>query len=182
MSKVIGLMNAAKTKLGAASNYQLAKLSGIPEPDISKLYKGQIRPSEEALARLALILDKPIGEVLAEVRSEDAKTEKSREFWRSFLSATRALTLIALPAIWCVFWWPESANGGDVKTLNERLCLTRLRRLTNRLICALRLAREPTRASRDETGSLRTTAVRPQRAYLRTDFTESLQPFALSDS
>lgn len=182
MSKVIDLMNAAKTKTGSSSNYQLAKATGITEPAICEMYKGKRSATDEALARLALVLDKPIGEVLAEVRSEDAKTEKSREFWRSFLSATRAVTLIVLPAVWCVFWWPASTAGDGNKTLNERLCLTRLRRLTNRLICALRLAREPTRASRDETGSLRTTAVRPQRAYLRTDFTESLQPFALSDS
>jgi len=115
MSKVIDLLNQAKTKLKASSNYQLAKLSGIPEPRICELYKGTAKPSDEALARLAMILDKPIGEVLAEVRSEDAKTEKSRGFWRDFLTATEGLKQTGKLAIWSASWWLVSLAGNAAK-------------------------------------------------------------------
>jgi len=111
MSKVIDLLNAAKTKLGASSNYQLAKLSGIPESAICEMFKGKRSASDEALARLALILDKPIGEVLAEVRAEDAKSEKSRGFWRDFLTATEGQKRIGGLAIWSASWWLVFTDG-----------------------------------------------------------------------
>jgi transcriptional regulator with XRE-family HTH domain len=122
MSKVIDLLNQAKTKLKASSNYQLAKLSGINEQSISAFYKGTEKPTEEALARLALILDKPIGEVLAEVRSEDAKTAKSRDFWRDFLSAIRAPAQTGKLLIWCAFWWPAFMVGDVIRNAECILC------------------------------------------------------------
>ncbi len=122
MSKVIGLLNAAKTKLGASSNYQLAKLSGISEQAISRAYKGEGATPDEVAARLALILDKPIGEVLAELRTEDAKTEKAREFWRGFLSATKGQARIVPLLIWSASWWLASTVGSGLKYAECILC------------------------------------------------------------
>jgi transcriptional regulator with XRE-family HTH domain len=132
MSKVIDLLNQAKTKLKASSNYQLAKLSGIPEPRICELYKGTAKPSEEALARLALILDKPIGEVLADVRSEDAKTAKSREFWRDFLSAIRAPAQTEKLLIWCAFLWPGFMVGDVIRNAECALMTNRKSAIDNK--------------------------------------------------
>lgn len=111
MSKVIDLLNAAKTATKSSSNYALAKATGIPEPAICAIYKGKRGPTEEHLARLALILERPIGEVLAEVRAEDSRSEKSREFWRDFLSATRVAGRIGMPVIWSVSWLLASIAG-----------------------------------------------------------------------
>ncbi len=116
MSKVIDLLNAAKTKTKSTSNYQLSKATGIGEPAICEMYKGKRSASDEALARLALVLDKPIGEVLAEVHSEDAKSEKSRQFWRDFLSATGALKQIDKLAIWSASWWLASLAGSAIQS------------------------------------------------------------------
>lgn len=99
MSKIIGLLNAAKTITKSSSNYQLAKNTGISEQAISAIYTGKQKATEEHIARLALVLGRPLGELLAEVRAEDARSEKSREFWRSFKSAMPGVLRILPPLL-----------------------------------------------------------------------------------
>lgn len=126
MSKVIDLLNAAKTKTKASSNYQLAKLTGIGEPLICEMYKGKRTATDEAVARLALVLERPLGELLAEVRAEDSRTDKSRQFWRDFLLATEGLKQTGKLAILCASWWLGSIAGVALRYSECRNMTTRI--------------------------------------------------------
>jgi plasmid maintenance system antidote protein VapI len=90
----IEYLDAAKVALDAQTNYRLAKALDLPEPRICEVYQGKGRLSDEAIAKLALALGLPIGEVLADLRTQDAKTDKAREFWRSFLGRMRSAASI----------------------------------------------------------------------------------------
>lgn len=91
-------LDAAKLALGVSSNYALAKALDVPEQNISDYYREKAVPSDETCAKLALALEMPIGEVLADIRRQTAKTPRAREFWQSFLARIRSTTLIVVLA------------------------------------------------------------------------------------
>lgn len=97
-------LNAAKIALDAPTDYALAKAMDVPTQRISDWYKGKAPIHDEGAAKLALVLELPIGEVLADLRSQDAKTDKAREFWRSFLARTRSTALTAALLIFGAFY------------------------------------------------------------------------------
>lgn len=108
----IEYLNAAKGALHVQTNYALAKALEVPEPSIGEIYKGKRGPSEETIAKLALALSLPIGEVLADIRAQTAKTEKSKEFWKSFLSRTRAAALTLALLTFGAFWYSALGTAG----------------------------------------------------------------------
>jgi len=112
-------LNAAKQALDVSSDYALAKALDVPKQKISDYYKGKWSPDDETCARLALALNLPIGEVLADIRAQTAKTDKAREFWRSFLGRMRQAGAILSLVIYGAFCaqgpWLYAAGAGRFK-------------------------------------------------------------------
>lgn len=112
-------LDAAKIALDAPTNYRLAKALDLPEPRVCEAYKGKSVLSDEAIAKLALALNLPIGEVLADIRAQTAKTDKAREFWRSFLGRMRQagaiLSLLIFGAFCALAPSPFAADVGRFK-------------------------------------------------------------------
>jgi len=90
----IQYLNAAKKALDVDTHYALAKALDYPNPIIYDCYVGKRVPDEELCAKLALALNLSFAEVMADIRGQTAKTERAREFWRSFLARTRSAALI----------------------------------------------------------------------------------------
>lgn len=86
MSKVLELIEKAKAANNLTSNYQLAKLTQIPENRISDFKNGTRSPDAYAATRLALAAEREPIEVIAELEAETEKNPEKRRFWLDFLS------------------------------------------------------------------------------------------------
>lgn len=94
MTKTTTLLDTVKQTHGLTSNYQLAKKLEIRETYISLAYAGRKNADEYMATRIALALDLDPMTVIAELRADDEKNAKQKEFWRNFL--TRAASVVAL--------------------------------------------------------------------------------------
>lgn len=98
--KTSELLDQVKEKTGAVSDYKLAQVLDFSKQKVSNLRSGKIRPDAYECARIAVALERDPLEVMAEIGAENAKTEKAREFWKSFFSGLkRTAHGIALCAI-----------------------------------------------------------------------------------
>lgn len=102
---------SCKIALQVQTDYALAKALDVPRPRIHDWTKGIREIDDEGAAKIALALGLPLGEVLADLRAQGAKTEKSREFWRSFLSRTRSAAAMLALLICSVIYGPALAPG-----------------------------------------------------------------------
>lgn len=88
-----------KIALGVKTDYALAKELDVVRGRISDWMAGRREIDDEGCAKIAVTLGLSLGEVLADVRLQGKGSDKSKEFWRSFLSALRQTAAIALLAI-----------------------------------------------------------------------------------
>lgn len=84
MTKVIELLNAAKSALNVETDYALAKALGINKARISAYYAGKETPNEFACLQIANATGKDYSEVSAIVRIEAEKDESRRQKWREY--------------------------------------------------------------------------------------------------
>lgn len=96
------VLDDAKAKLGAASDYALAKQTGIKKEYISLYRSGQRTPDAYACARLAEVLGIDPFELLVKVEAATEKNEDRRTYWRAVAAKMAAGTVagffvIALP-------------------------------------------------------------------------------------
>lgn len=87
------LLEAAREKLGGATDYKLAKMMELPRPRISDYHHGRRQADAYACTRLAMILDRDPLEIIAQVEADSAKTEARRQFWAGFPSGLRRTAL-----------------------------------------------------------------------------------------
>lgn len=144
--KTAELIQQAREKLGVTTNYALEKHIDVPENRLRDYEKGIRQPDDYALTKLALALERDPIQTIAEVRAENEKDEKKREFWRNFL--TRAASLIALLAVLhCGF--PSISEAGEVlaksgsRSTEDQIMCNWLRRLKRRLIKHLKATGTP---------------------------------------
>lgn len=85
MQNVKKLLDEAKEKTGACSDYALAKNLDVPKQRVSEYYKGAASPDEFACLKIAEATGRTWEEVTALVKVEAEKNEKRREVWRKKL-------------------------------------------------------------------------------------------------
>ncbi len=85
--KATELIDQVKTKTGAHSYYELSQLIDITEQKISKVRKGKASFDAYECTRIAMELGLDPLDVIAQIEAEAARTEKKREFWKSFRSS-----------------------------------------------------------------------------------------------
>lgn len=117
MSKTTTLLDTVKQTHGLTSNYQLAKKLEIRETYISLAYAGRKNADEYMATRIALALDLDPMTVIAELRADDEKNEKQKEFWRNFL--TRAASAVGL-LVALHFSQPSSNAAENMLNANGR--------------------------------------------------------------
>lgn len=86
------VLDDAKAKLGAASDYALAKQTGIKKEYISLYRSGQRTPDAYACARLAEVLEIDPFELLAQVEAATEKNEERRTYWKQVTARIAAGT------------------------------------------------------------------------------------------
>ena len=97
---IIELLDEAKTKTGAKTDYKLAQVLDIPNERISDYRAGRRYPDDYACMRLAMALGQDPLEILAQIRAESEKNDKRKAFWRSFpTSWRRGLLGLLLPVM-----------------------------------------------------------------------------------
>lgn len=79
-------LDAVKAELNLTSDYQLAKALEVPNADIPGMRDGSRKIRIDIAFRIAITLKLDPAQVIADLEEQRAKTEKRREFWRSFLS------------------------------------------------------------------------------------------------
>lgn len=87
MGNVTALLNEAKAKTGAETDYRLAKNLDLPQQRISEYYKGKSAPDEFACAKIAEATGRTFECVVYLVKADAEKDEKRREFWEKKLFA-----------------------------------------------------------------------------------------------
>lgn len=95
-------IDAVKSKTGAASDYQLAKILGITQQAVSSLRVKRTFIGDETAIKVAELLEIDPGIVIAAVHAERAKSEAERNAWRSMfekLGGVAAGLVIGLSAV-----------------------------------------------------------------------------------
>lgn len=98
MSQTQQLIEQVRQKLDGATDYKIAQALDIPRQTASELIRGNRSADAYTCAKIAEVLDRDPLEVIAQVESEAARTEKKRQYWRSFFSG---LKRTAHAAAWC---------------------------------------------------------------------------------
>lgn len=99
-TKTQALLEAAREKLGGATDYRLGKKLGIGRQTIARYHDGTQQADAYACTRIAEILDRDPLEVIAEVEMEAARTQAKRDYWTNFRGIGRTATLgLTLSAI-----------------------------------------------------------------------------------
>lgn len=116
MTETQQLLEQVRVKLGGATDYKIAQALDLHTKYLTDYKQG--RPADTyACAKIAEILDRDPLEVIAQVVAEAARSEKKREYWRSFFSGLkRRAHVVALCAMLAFsglgHWHGGAAKGG----------------------------------------------------------------------
>lgn len=117
------LLDRAKTRANLPSDYALAKALGIHTGTITNWRKGKQHPSNEEAVQLAALAGLPEMTVIAEIEMQTAKTEKKREFWKSYIESrglTATLGLVALGVTIMIAPDPAQASALQLQNYDAR--------------------------------------------------------------
>lgn len=89
MTETQQLIEQVRTKMDGATDYKIAQVLDLPRQRLSDFVKGSRAADPYACARMAEILERDPLEVIAQVEAEAARTEKKRQYWRSFFSGLK---------------------------------------------------------------------------------------------
>lgn len=121
MENVRKLLDEAKAKTQSATDYQLAKNSGIPKARISAYYSGKEAPNEFACLQIARHTGRSLDEVITLVRIDAEKNETRREAWRDYLKrlgGVAASIATAVSAFVILGMTPRDANARGSEVSN----------------------------------------------------------------
>ena len=100
MTETQQLIEQVREKLGGVTDYKIAQALDLHNEYVHGYTKGDRDADSYACAKIAEILERDPLEVIAQVESKAARTEKKRQYWRSFFSGLkRTAHGIALCAI-----------------------------------------------------------------------------------
>ena len=83
------LIEEVRTKMDGATDYKIAQALDLPRQRISNFVKGSRDADAYACAKMAEVLERDPLEIIAQVEAEAARTEKKRQYWRSFFSGMK---------------------------------------------------------------------------------------------
>lgn len=89
MSQTQQLIEQVRQKLHGATDYKIAQVLDLHTEYVSGYVNGERKADAYACAKIAEILDRDPLKVIAQVEAEAARTEKKREYWRSFFSGLK---------------------------------------------------------------------------------------------
>lgn len=98
MSQTQQLIEQVRQKMNGATDYRIAQVLDIPRNVMHYYISGDRAADAYACAKIAEVLDRDPLEVIAQVEAEAARTEKKRQYWRSFFSG---LKRTAHALAWC---------------------------------------------------------------------------------
>lgn len=83
------LIEEVRHKLDGATDYRIAQVLEISKQKVSAIKAGREKLDVYDCARIAEVLERDPLEVIAQVEAETARTEKKRQYWRSFFSGLK---------------------------------------------------------------------------------------------
>lgn len=98
--KTTQYLDALRSKLGLQSDYALAPVLGLTRAAVSVYRTKGVTFSDDVAIRVAQLLELPEGKVLADMKTEQAKSEVARKAWKRVADAMTAVLLtmaIAVP-------------------------------------------------------------------------------------
>lgn len=93
MTQTQELIEQVRTKIEGATDYKIAQVLDIPRNVMHYYIAGERAADAYGCAKIAEILERDPLEVIAQVEAEAARTEKKREYWRSFFSGLKRTAL-----------------------------------------------------------------------------------------
>ncbi|WP_298609610.1 hypothetical protein [uncultured Thiobacillus sp.] len=115
MSQTQQLIEKVRTKLNGATDYRIAQALDIPTGIVHYYVKGDREADTYTCAKIAEILDRDPLEVIAQVEAEAARTEKKREYWRSFFSGLKRRAHVVALCVTLGFSAAGHWDGGAAK-------------------------------------------------------------------
>lgn len=117
MSQTQQLIEQVREKLNGATDYKIAQVLDIPNNIVHYYVRGNREADTYTCARIAEILDRDPLEIIAQVEAEAARTEKKREYWRSFFSGLKRKAHVVALCVTLGFsaagpWDGGTARGG----------------------------------------------------------------------
>lgn len=112
MTETQQLIEQVREKLGGVTDYKIAQALDLHTTYVSRYVSGDAADAY-ACARIAEILGKDPLEVIAQVEAKAARTEKKREFWRSFRSSGNRAILEFLLCATLVFSGHALVDGAN---------------------------------------------------------------------
>ncbi|MBT9540272.1 hypothetical protein [Thiobacillus sp.] len=88
MTQTQQLIEQVRQKLNGATDYKIAQALDLQQEYVRRYVKGDAADAY-ACAKIAEILERDPLEVIAQVEAEAARTEKKRQYWRSFFSGLK---------------------------------------------------------------------------------------------
>lgn len=116
MTETQQLLEQVRVKLGGATDYKIAQALDLHTKYLTDYKQG--RPADAyACAKIAEILDRDPLEIIAQVEAEAARSEKKREYWRSFFSGLKRKAHVVALCVTLGFsaighWDGGTARGG----------------------------------------------------------------------
>lgn len=98
------LIEEVRTKMDGATDYKIAQALDLPRQRISNFVKGSRDADAYACAKMAEVLERDPLEIIAQVEAEAARTEKKRQYWRSFFSGMRRRAHVVALSATCGFF------------------------------------------------------------------------------
>lgn len=98
-SASVALLDAVRARHGLTSDYQLCKLLDVPQNRVSNYRHGRAGMDDEMGLRIAALLGRPAGAVLAELAADRAKVPAVAKAWKEAarrLAQTAAVASMAL--------------------------------------------------------------------------------------
>lgn len=115
MSQTQQLIEQVRTKLGGATDYKIAQALDLPRQRLSDHVHGRRQADAYTCAKIAEILDRDPLEVIAQVEAEAARSEKKREYWRSFFSGLKRKAHVVALCVTLGFSAAGHWDGGNAK-------------------------------------------------------------------
>ncbi len=115
MSQTQQLIEQVRTKLGGATDYKIAQALDLPRQRLSDHVHGRRQADAYTCAKIAEILDRDPLEVIAQVEAEAARSEKKREYWRSFFSGLKRKAHVVALCVTLGFSAAGHWDGGAAK-------------------------------------------------------------------
>jgi transcriptional regulator with XRE-family HTH domain len=118
------LLNRVSRKLGDASDYRIAKETGVSKQTVSNWRHGTNTMSDSAGIRVAAILEEDPAQVLALLQAERTDSPEARKVWRRLAASLGGKAAAVLAATLLTAHAPKApASNPDAQTARAVHCI-----------------------------------------------------------